>query len=190
MFFLFPSANTKSPVMVQLGRGIHSGPVHCRPGSCLHGTKRLLWLGHHCHPREVGEETDKPSTREWQALSWAPARKRSLAEGTGLPLCAYFYASFLPLFPTGHRRALEKGIQPQPPDAAPGTPAGAPGLGGKGPARAPGGAGEDAGSAGSVARYATSHTPVGSSGWPGAAAWGPGIWKHIGQGDSPDSATN
>lgn len=96
--------------------------------------------------------------------------------------------------PTGHRGALEEGIQPQPPDPAPGTPAGASGLGGEGPAKAPGGAGEGAGPAGSAARYATSCTPGGPSHMAGStcgdwAWWGPAVRRHTGQGDCPGSTT-
>lgn len=125
-----------------------------------------------------------------------PARRRNLADGTGPPCCAQCYASFLPLFPTGHRRALGKGIRPRPPDPAAGTPAGAPGLGGEGPTRGPGGAGEDAGSAGSAARY-TPATPLrGPHGEPGAAGGrgggrGTRGWRrHTGQGNSPGSASS
>lgn len=97
----------------------------------------------------------------------APNNEEELGKGDRSPLCACFHASFLPLVPTGHRRTLEEGIQPQPPDPAPDAPPRDAGLGGKGPARAPRGVREDAGSAGTAVRYAVSCAPI--------RAWGSGV---------------
>lgn len=109
------------------------------------------------------------------AQGGGPSTEEELGKRDRSPLCAHFHASFLPLLPTGHRGALEEGIQPQPPDPAPGAPARATGLGGEGPARAPGRAGEDAGSAGAIARYAAGCAPSRVHTRKPGAAGGPGV---------------
>lgn len=142
------------------GSAWNTCPISYGLGLGSHGTKWLLWPSHHHHLRSffffflnqvILSSLISPPLRSGEC-SVGPGAKEELGRGDRSPLCAHF----LPLSPTGHRRALEEGIQPQPPDPAPGTPAGAPGLGRKGPAGAPGGAREAAGSAGSPVRYTAS----------------------------------